>query len=56
MQGGPRQHTGLGRREFALYSTQLLPLAALLSGTDDAKTIVNSVLGNRPRKISPCSV
>lgn len=28
-----------------LYSAQWLGLGALLSGTDDAKTIVNSVLG-----------
>lgn len=45
MQVSHRQQSGLGRREVMLYSAQWPLLGALISGTDDAKTIVNSVLG-----------
>ncbi len=45
MQTGARQHPGLGRRAIVLHSVQWLPLGALTAGTDDVKTIVNSILG-----------
>ena len=45
MQAALRQRPGLNRRAFALHSIQWLPFAALLAGTDDPTTIVNSVLG-----------
>lgn len=50
MQAALRPRPGLGRRAFALHSIQWLPFAALLAGTDDATTIVNSVLGKRYSK------
>ena len=45
MQVSHRQQSGLGRREVLLHSAQWPLLGALISGTDDAKTILNSVLG-----------
>jgi hypothetical protein len=45
MQASPRQRPGLARREVILFSANWPMLGALISGTDDVKTIVNSVLG-----------
>ena len=41
---------GVARRELVLCSAQWLWCGALLTGTDDAKTIVNSVLGKLSRE------
>ena len=48
MQTASRRSVSISRKELVLCSAQWLWCGALLTGTDDAKTIVNSVLGEIP--------